>query len=1056
MFVHRLKLRPPQLLPTWIERPLVQRRFGAAASVLSMVAGPGYGKTVLAAQVFAAWDGPKFWYSLDRADSDLAVFAAHLQSMLSAQRGITVPEGDAWRLGSAKELSRVFAEILADVRPNPLLVFDDVQLLRGSRSLTALGDFVERAARTGARFVLCGRSMPLSLHTLATGGQLVSAGAAELAFDKNEARAYLQRVAALAAGDPALERLASRSEGWPAGLALLGSAASVRAATAERGELAVSADESHELLFDYLATEVLDGLTERERQFLVETSILDALERETCDAVTGRHDAADLLPSLARRGLFINRRSEDAYTAHQLFREFLSDTLAREHAPEYIAGLHRRAAVSLDVRGDKVRAIAHALEAGDLDAAAATLETAAFEKLASGQLARVEEFLQRIGRERIDDNPTLLTALGRLQQYRGESDQAQGSLERAIAIAREREQYPVMAEAIRVLASTLAYHGEFERLRELLDEGLALGERAGRSGRTALAVALGALSIESGLLDEGLALCNEVLPDAVARGDFGMQGIVLHNMAVAHERRGDPYGALAAFERTLRVKRTAGQRSSALRTMASMIFVLRVLGDLDEAERVSRQLLDEAHDIGNAGMIAHAHENEGALKLLRGDVEGAARDFREAKNASDPSDVIVMPEIWYGFAQTSLALGDVGEAEDCCARSIALLRTPGRDQQIALVVLLRAECAVARGEFESAFARVKEALALAEGANAVMTVWVLLEAAALLVRIASSLPAEQNVEAERAGAAAATSAIALIHQRDYRFMLRTKAHVFAELHPHLLRWQIGQGLMPDAPRTEKSLRIELLGGLRIVVAGEPLPAEAWKRRKARDIFAYLVSLRGRAVPRARLIDLYWPDTDADAAHDNLRVTISAIRKALGDVVKYEANGYRFAAPADTTIDAEQFDAHMESARQAGAAGVLEGVRHAYMAAIDLYRGEFLEGIDDGGWQWRERERLRAAFLEALRWLASDTQGDIAVRRIALARILEVAPFDVEAVRMHLEFLVIEARVGDARRDYEIWKRRYRSAVGADPPEIWRPPDALSTPATVRKLLQRQS
>ena len=50
--------------------------------------------------------------------------------------------------------------------------------------------------------------------------------------------------------------------------------------------------------------------------------------------------------------------------------------------------------------------------------------------------------------------------------------------------------------------------------------------------------------------------------------------------------------------------------------------------------------------------------------------------------------------------------------------------------------------------------------------------------------------------------------------------------------------------------------------------------ESWKRRKARDIFAYLVTSRGRSVPRSRLADLYWPELDADAANDNLRVTIS--------------------------------------------------------------------------------------------------------------------------------------------------------------------------------------
>jgi DNA-binding SARP family transcriptional activator len=216
-----------------------------------------------------------------------------------------------------------------------------------------------------------------------------------------------------------------------------------------------------------------------------------------------------------------------------------------------------------------------------------------------------------------------------------------------------------------------------------------------------------------------------------------------------------------------------------------------------------------------------------------------------------------------------------------------------------------------------------------------------------------------------------------------------------------------------------------------------------------------VSLRGRGVPRARLIDLYWPETDADAAHDNLRVTISAIRKAVGDVVKFESNGYRFVPLPNTIVDAELFDEHIESARQALASGAHDSVRHGFISAIDLYRGEFLEGIEDGGWQWRERERLRAACLEALRWLAADRGGDANLRRLALERLLDVAPFDINAVRMRLELMAAEMRHAEARRDYEEWKARYRATIGADPPEVWPATAPANASNHVRALLHQE-
>ncbi len=1061
MFVQRLKLRPPQLLPAWIARPNIERRFTAGTSVLSIVAGPGYGKTVLAARLHDAWPGPKLWYSLDASDADLAVFAAHVETMLKSLACERPFEGESWRLGSPKEVGSVFAELLADVRPAPLLVFDDVHVLEGSRAQAALSELVERATRAGATFVVCGRSMPIPLHALAASTRLVTAGAADLAFDESESHAYLRVATRFGDDANALERLARRAEGWPAGLALVVSTAAVRAAGDGREPASARDEAARRLLFDYLAAEVLDGLGETERRFLLETSILDVLEESVCDAVTESRYAGDVLASFARRGLFIARRSEDAYSAHQLFREFLQHTLGRSRTAGEIASLHGRAASVLALRGDQPGAIAHLLDAGDLDAAAAALATVALAMLASGLLARVDSFLQRIGRERIERSPTLLTALGRLEALRGEWDRASSSLERAVAGARERGEPDVLAEAVRVLATVLASRGEFARLLETIEATLALGPRLSEHSRTALKMVYGAVLLEAERFDEALAVFEEIMPSVVARGDLALQGMVLHNTAVLHVRRGDPYAGLAMHERALKVKRSAGQRVSSLLTLGSLVFVTRLVGDLDHAERLSAKLLDDAYDIGTANLVAYARENEGEIKLLRGDAVGAQLAFREALRAGDPGDVLFLPDILHGLAQASLALGDVDEADECCSKSLASLRTTGRRQNIAAVLLTRAECALARGENARGLALAYEALELAgAGADAVMTASTSLDVAVTLVRLLPKLSGAAAREAERRAAQGATTAIALLHQRDYRFLLRTKAHVFAELREPLRRWRIGQGLMPDALRSAGTLRVELLGGLRVLVGGEPLPADAWKRRKAREIFAYLVSLRGLGVARARLIDIYWPETDADAAHDNLRVTISAIRKAVGDVVKFESNGYRFVPPPHTVIDTVLFDEHLEHARQALARGAGEIARRSYCAAIELYRGEFLEGIEDGGWQWRERERLRASALEALRWLASDQHAEGTFRRLMLDRLLEVAPFDIDAVRMRLELMVRECRLAEARRDYEDWKARYRSSVGADPPDFWQPPDetigAAGSVAVVRELSQLEA
>ncbi len=1048
VLVHRIKLRPPQLLPTWIERPHLEGRLDDRVRVYAAIAGPGYGKSVLAARLHAAWPGPKLWYSLDESDVDLAAFAMHFDALLDTIGRSTEVEGDAWRSSAPKDLGRVFAESLADAPQPVLIVFDDVHTLAASRSLTALTELIERAARVGVTFVLCGRTLPVALHAFAAAGSLVQIGAADLAFDDAEVRTYFERSAASAisvTGD-----LVRQAEGWPAGLALIGSAS-----TGSRGPGGGAApardDEARQLLFDYLANEALRGLSDDERDFLLATSVMDRLEVDLANEVLGRHDAESLFAGFAKRGLFVVRRADDAFSYHQLFREFLRQTLLRARLQAEVAALHRRVAAGLIARGLAADAIVHFFDAGDAAEAIALFEREAISLLRLNLVSTIGALLGRVAPDAIERSPTLLLAQGRAQRERGEWDAALATLERAIGGARATRAYDVLAESVRTCATILASRGEFDRLQAMVDEALVLGEHLSEESMTTLRMTQAAMFVEIGRGEEALAIFGEITPSVIARGDYVAQGSVLHNTAVAHLRRGDVFASLAMYERALKLKRSSGQRASSLLTLADIVYSHILLGNFDDAERLSDELLTEARDIGNHVVVAHGLESRATIRLSRGDLDGAEHALAEAQRICDPSDVLVMPDILHGLAQCALARGDDAEADERCSAAIRLFGGAGRHQQVAPILLTRAAVLERRGRYADAVAHALDAFeAAGRGPDALLEAMTSLAAALVLSRLARRLTGEEALRVDGRAAEAAARAVGLILQRDYRFLLRTKAAELAALRDDLARWGIGSSFVaaPAAlaqASADGELTVEMLGGLRVLVGGRPVGAETWKRRRARDIFAYLVSQRGRPIPRARLADLYWPEADADAAHSSLRVTITAIRKAVGDVVRFEANGYLFSPPARTTVDVEAFDARIDAARHALARGDAGEAERAYLAAVEVYRGEFLEGMDDGDWQWHERERLRAACLEALRWLAVHAQGE--VTRAALDRLLEIAPFDLEAVRIRIERMFSERGAADARRDFDRWRERYRTVVGAEPPDLF-PAGAERTSAVV--------
>jgi ATP/maltotriose-dependent transcriptional regulator MalT len=265
MFVHRLKLRPPQLSSKWIARPLLEKRV-TAANVVGIVAGPGYGKTGLAARVYHAYAGPKIWYGLDRGDADLSVFAAHMQTAIAALgRGGDAASDTSWRTGSARETGSRFAEAIADF--DALVVLDDVHVVEGSASAAALAEFVERAARAGTRLVLTGRALPLEVQAAAPRLALAIVGTSDLRFDDDQALQFF--AADDARGSASRAALIGRAEGWPAGLTLIANAPASRAGVPH----SASGDEARSMLFGYLATEALDNLSERERAFLLATGL---------------------------------------------------------------------------------------------------------------------------------------------------------------------------------------------------------------------------------------------------------------------------------------------------------------------------------------------------------------------------------------------------------------------------------------------------------------------------------------------------------------------------------------------------------------------------------------------------------------------------------------------------------------------------------------------------------------------------------------------------------------------------------------------------------------
>ena len=420
------KVNVPGVRPDLVPRPRLARRLdeGRGRGLVLVCAPAGYGKTVLLAGWVRCGRQPAGWLSLDAGDNDLARFWRHAVAALDRGRpGLSERVGPLLGPPAPPSFEPFVTALVNDVAGLPdaggalLLVLDDYHVISSELVHASVGFLLEHRP-PGLQLALASRSdPPLALARLRARGQLTELRAADLRFTPGEAAALLAQVAAAPGAarpgaplpDAVAAALAARTEGWAAGLQLAGLSLRGRG---DVGGFVAAFTGSHRYVLDYLAEEVLEHQGEQVRTFLLETSVLERLSGELCDAVTGRTGSQALLEQAERAGLFLIPLDEVRgwWRYHQLFADLLRARLQREQ-PGRVPELHRNAAAWYAERGLADDAIRHAVAAGEMTWAARLIEQH-FDAVHSlrGEAATVQRWLTLLPADLVESRPRLLLA----------------------------------------------------------------------------------------------------------------------------------------------------------------------------------------------------------------------------------------------------------------------------------------------------------------------------------------------------------------------------------------------------------------------------------------------------------------------------------------------------------------------------------------------------------------------------------------------------------------------------------------------------------------------
>jgi predicted ATPase/DNA-binding SARP family transcriptional activator len=227
------------------------------------------------------------------------------------------------------------------------------------------------------------------------------------------------------------------------------------------------------------------------------------------------------------------------------------------------------------------------------------------------------------------------------------------------------------------------------------------------------------------------------------------------------------------------------------------------------------------------------------------------------------------------------------------------------------------------------------------------------------------------------------------------------------------------------------LELWLLGPVVIALKGERIDRQV--PAKSQALLCYL-AVTGRQHSREKLASLLWGDKPEAQAKASLRKSLSDLRKLFGEAASINRQTVAFNRNGTYWLDVEAF----ESALAEEDAG--PETLQALQQAMDLYRGEFLEGfsvrqaVAFEEWVLGERERLRQMVLQALHRLsvAYTERGELAAAIAYTNRLLALEPWQEEAHRQLMTLLARCGQPGAALAQYETCRRILAEELGVEP------------------------
>ncbi len=976
------KLVPPRRRPDLLDRPrLLDRLLEHAHRRLIVVSAPaGYGKTSLLVDFTHRLDGLVCWYTVTESDHNLWTFARYVVGAIR-QQVATFGERSLQLIDSeVADLDALVATLVNELHTLGMhlwLVIDDFHLIEGSQAVKRFLASLIPLLPTDCHLVIATRTIPdlgaELLARLAASREVFGLGREALRFTPEEILTFLREIYNHEISLERAQELADASEGWITAIILTSQAGDpLEGITRARGVEGP--------LYDYLAAEVLSQLSPRLRTFLLESSVLHEMEPSVLNALLNINNAGAILDSLEQQNVFVTRLEDHAdtsrpletprtwYRYHSLFREFLNARL-REVNPQRYWDLHERAARVLTEAGYGDQAIDYFIRAGAYEEAAHIIEEQTWTEYTTSLADRLSRWIDSLPSEVLERHPRLLRFRAKSCLDRdGNPVRAVQLCDLAEKILRKEHRPVELAWVMLDKAVALRIQGELHAVIEHCQKALTL---VSLEEPTVVAEAernIGLAKVELGQIEEGVVALRTAL-------DLWQQAGNRLNCAVLHNDLGNSLrlmGNLTAsdlhFRKALEIFDELNDVSRAVLTLNNLALVYHHHGKLNQALKQYRLALERARASGSRRYGAYVLIGIGDVYRDLGRYTAAVEVYKQGlMDARRVGDAFLGAYALDALGFTYHLMGNTRDGIALVHRAYEDARERGAEYEMALYQLTMGAIAHEQGFLDEATSRLKHAIAYFERGH-------LAELAKANLHLAQTHHLAYRPQEMRECIRA--TELCLFRLGYDGFILSTTLrtagaiNAAADTSPYLkdllAQAEAKLGPVPEVAQRPPSppLRVHVLGKPRVFLGDAPLANEDWSRVRTQELFFYLLTHHHHTTHQIGAA--LWPELSGARMRNNVYVTMSYLRAALGDAGTVVSEDGRYSLRvAQLWVDADQFREAVEMARSSPDAET--EIRHLERA-VSLYQGDFLSDFQvtsDDAWIRRERADLRALYERAL-------------------------------------------------------------------------------------------